>query len=477
MAYVLDPALILKAQGFDPDEFQESLVRCDYHKLILNLHRQSGKSSIAVAKAIQVLLKKNRALVLIGSPIRDQAMETFDKLLWAYECIGEPVPIVRKSRHGMLLANRSRVVCLSGRERSVRSYSQPDMILMDEASRIPDEVFRAIGPMRLRNPLGLFWVISTPFGERGFFWRTWTDQLKLPQQKRDWLCIQRTVDQSPWVSPEFIDSEIRQHGQSYVEQEYYCQFRSGHGLVYPDLALPLELDAQGRWVRGCVVNEWPNPQGRLVGGIDWGFARDPYAGVWGVHERATDILWIAGEHYATGMMPRDNLERLPRDHLYWCDHSRPESREEAVAAGWQVQTNSFLDVPAGVAAVTSRIQTGRLRIYGPRCPNILEEGGLYRYREYEEGNQKRESRTAAALYEGPEHALDGIRYMTVGIDRHHINRFRKLGGDLGEHLKSVKVAERPRWKDKEGNINMLAAWNMPCGGGPGDFWRGDDDDD
>ena len=49
------------------------------------------------------------------------------------------------------------------------------MLILDEAARVPDELYAALRPM-LAVGGGRLVLLSTPFGKRGFFWREWSEQ-------------------------------------------------------------------------------------------------------------------------------------------------------------------------------------------------------------------------------------------------------------------------------------------------------------
>jgi hypothetical protein len=125
---------------------------------------------------------------------------------------------------------------------------------------------------------GRFICLSTPFGQRGFFWREWFDE------QAPWTRFRIPWQRCPRLSAEFIQEEIRRFGERWVAQEYECSFEAMEGVVYPDFDQ-------------CKVicTHLPYGSDRKVGGIDFGF-RNPFAAIWGVltHD---DVLWINQECY------------------------------------------------------------------------------------------------------------------------------------------------------------------------------------
>ena len=70
------------------------------------------------------------------------------------------------------------------------------------------------------------------------------------------LAVQVAGGDVPRISPEFLAEERDALGEVYFRQEYECSFESRQGLVYRD------------FVR-CLFSG-PVPEGRKVGGIDFG---------------------------------------------------------------------------------------------------------------------------------------------------------------------------------------------------------------
>ncbi len=64
--------------------------------------------------------------------------------------------------------------------------------------------------------------------------------------------------------------------------------------------------------------------------------------------------------------------------MWYADPAGRTEMEEFRAAGHTVRRGQN-DIRLGITAVTARIRTGRLKIHGPGCPNLVAEAKLYRY--------------------------------------------------------------------------------------------------
>ena len=90
-------------------------------------------------------------------------------------------------------------------------------MLIDEAARVPDELYLAMRPV-LAIGGGDLWVMSTPHGQRGFFWDEWTNH---PER---WRRVTVTADQCPRIAKEFLIEERAVMGERWFRQEYLCEF-------------------------------------------------------------------------------------------------------------------------------------------------------------------------------------------------------------------------------------------------------------
>jgi hypothetical protein len=402
LALALDPARLLEARGLRPDSWQRDLLLCPDPHVLLNCSRQSGKSTTVAALALHTALFTPGALVLLLSPSLRQSGEIFRKVLDGHAALGRPLRAVYRTQRQLELANGSRVLSLPGKEGTVRSFGGVTLLVLDEAARIPDDLYRSVRPM-LAVSRGRLVALSTPFGQRGWFWQEW-------QGQGPWKKVEVTWRDCPRITPDFIALEERALGPAWVRQEYECSFVALEGLVYPDFPQAL-------------TDDWPEPQGRAFGGIDFGW-RNPFAALWGVLDR-DDVLWIAGERYLRQTPLHEHAAALRSlgPITWYADPAGRTETEELRAAGLAVRPGDN-DLRAGIAALTARLRTGRLRVRRSTCPNLAAEARLYRYPTPAE---------RAAQGEEPvdhdNHALAALRYLVARLDARFIARFRRRAPD------------------------------------------------
>jgi hypothetical protein len=400
LALALDPTRILKAQGLTADPWQRDLLLSADRHVLLNCSRQSGKSTTVAALALHTALFRAPALVLILSPGLRQSGELFRKVKDAYNDIQRPSPALLENNTTLELANGSRIVSLPGREGTIRSYSNVALLILDEASRVADELYRSVRPM-LAVSQGRLIALSTPFGQRGFFWQEWVHGTGFRKILVTWR-------ECPRITPAFIAEERASLGDQWVRQEYECSFEALAGLVYPDFE------------SHAVIDSAPSDLiGTLVGGIDFGW-RNPFAALWGCRDR-DDVLTLVGERYLTQTPLHEHAQALRRQSgvLWYADPAGATEIAELRSAGLAVRRGDN-DIRLGIAALTARLRTGRLKVVGSACPNLLAEARLYRYPTATE---------RGVLGENPvdehNHALAALRYLVSKLDSRFIARLRQ----------------------------------------------------
>src|ERR1700687_2280767 len=223
----LDPGQVLLAQGLTPDPWQRDLLHSSDRQVLLNCARQSGKSTTVAGLALHTALFFDDSLVLILSASLRQSGELFRKVVAAFQALERPVPVRAATQARLEVAHCSRPGCLAAREETIRGFSGPRVLLIDEAARVPDDLYRAVRPM-LAVSRGRILCLSTPFGRRGFFYEEWQ------HGGEAWKRIRISAAECPRIPSEFLDRERQSLGASWVAQEYLCSFESLEGLVYPE---------------------------------------------------------------------------------------------------------------------------------------------------------------------------------------------------------------------------------------------------
>lgn len=212
------PAAILEAAGLSPDPWQVDMLGLVFPRVLLNCSRQVGKSTSTAALGVWNLVFNPGSDTLIIAPSLRQAEELFRKVVSHFEALQPPIPVSSQTSRGLSLKNGSRCLCVPGTERASRGFSAPSLVLIDEASRVPDESYQALTPLFAANPKGRLVALSTPNGTGGWFAKAWFDD------PDGWQRIEVPASRVPRISAEFLARERRLLGEPFYKQEYECSF-------------------------------------------------------------------------------------------------------------------------------------------------------------------------------------------------------------------------------------------------------------
>ncbi len=222
--YWINPSLLLEKAGLKPDRWQSLLLRCNFSRTLLLTCRQAGKSTVSAGLAVLTAILEPPALILLLSPSLRQSGEIFRKAKDLVHAQGKIISIARETALTLELSNGSRIVSLPGTEETIRGYSGVRLLIVDEAARVSDDLFRAVTPM-LAVSGGRMVALSTPFGKRGWFWEEWSS-------KGDWKRFRVTATQCPRIPADFLDEERRSMGPRWFAQEYICSFEDATDAVF-----------------------------------------------------------------------------------------------------------------------------------------------------------------------------------------------------------------------------------------------------
>jgi len=192
--------------------------------MLLNCCRQSGKSTTTAVLAVHTALYESGALVLLLSPSLRQSGELFKKAAEVYAAAGKPVSADSATALTLTLANGSRIVSLPGGEQRIRGYSGVRLLLIDEAARVLDDTYLSVRPM-LAVSGGRLIAMSSPWGQRGFFYTEWT-------QGSSWERVEIPAAQCPRIPAAFLAEEKRTMPPRWYAQEYGCSFEQTEDAVF-----------------------------------------------------------------------------------------------------------------------------------------------------------------------------------------------------------------------------------------------------
>jgi hypothetical protein len=253
-------ASIFNALGMEADPWQKQLIESPAKQILVCCSRQSGKSFSAAACALTEALLNPPATILIISRAQRQSAEVLRKVKELYRGLrGEKVrrkawtprsirpeieeirargvdteeETVRDAALAMELANGSRIIALPGKPDTIVGYSAISLLILDEAARVPDNLYRLVRPM-LAVSQGKLLALSTPLGKRGWFWSEWQrcDEALASGKVPSWERIRVLASECPRISAAFLEEERLSIGDRWFRQEYECSFEDTVDAVF-----------------------------------------------------------------------------------------------------------------------------------------------------------------------------------------------------------------------------------------------------
>lgn len=227
LARALDPVILLQDIGIEPEPWQANCLRSKSKRQLLRCCRQAGKSTIAAAKAVHKAIYKPGSLTLIFAPSLTQSKEVFRKATQIYQGL-DYVPDLGSDSVLRLETQQthSRIVALPSSGITVRGWSAPDLIVLDEGAHLSEELIHAVLPMIASNADAEIFIPSTPNGKQGLFHDLW-------ENNDDWEKTFITHHDSANVSDENVEFYRRTVGDLMYRQEFLCEFIDPDTAVFP----------------------------------------------------------------------------------------------------------------------------------------------------------------------------------------------------------------------------------------------------
>jgi hypothetical protein len=218
LARHLDPVLLGADCGLVLDPWQAKLMRERPRRSLLLCSRQSGKSTVTALMALWTAIFEAPALVVLFSPSQRQSAELFRTVMQFHAKLEGAPKLNAESVLKAEMENGSRILALPGTEKTIRGYAKADLVVIDEAARVEDELIVAVRPMlAVSEGGGRLIALTTPAGKRGWFYDSWTGA-------EQWTRVRVTAEDCPRISKEFLAEELRELGKQRFSEEYGLEF-------------------------------------------------------------------------------------------------------------------------------------------------------------------------------------------------------------------------------------------------------------
>lgn len=206
--------------GEEPFDYQKEFMDDPSERKAFVSGRQVGKSRTASWLALWKAVTYSGAEVLITAKAQRQSMELFNQIkkeIRMSNASNDTWGIESDTRTEIKFQNGSRIVALPvGRDGSnIRGYGT-DLIIVDEAAFIKDEIFQQVLSPMLAVGDGTFVLLSTPFGKKGFLYERFNDE--------KWYTMQVPSSANPLIDDKFIEEQKQNLTSTQFKQEILGQF-------------------------------------------------------------------------------------------------------------------------------------------------------------------------------------------------------------------------------------------------------------
>jgi hypothetical protein len=289
MLWGMDPSVMFEAAGFTPDPMQREYLQCKDQRIISDITRQFGKSLTTATIGYNESICFPGSLTLVFCPAERQSKNVLNYAKDIHSKLGQPVPIIADTQVHLKFWNGSEFWALPGTEKTTRGFAALSLLILDEASRIENSLYKSVRPM-LAVSGGRLAIASTPFGTDGFYADTWNGdvegydlnpgdgmrpaglakcercgfdgELSFWETRRlcelcwldehfwqwrsnandGWTRFRVLAEDCPRIPDWFLDEERNTLGPYWFRQEYCCQFLAGEESVFDPVALRKTLD-------------------------------------------------------------------------------------------------------------------------------------------------------------------------------------------------------------------------------------------
>ncbi len=216
-----------KALGFTPHEKQKEIIDCKARIRVVCAGKRAGKTLVASYEVVKEALLENKRIWIVAPDynlsqiIFDQVVIFLTKILNSrdFSIVKKPIPQIHIKLNGTIIE------CKSGESPKGMMGRAVDLIVMDEASRVAEDVWKRFLRPNIVDRKGRVIMISTPNGLNWFY------DMWLYAKTRSGAFHFTSKDNPHFGLDEW--EEIKETTPQIVfEQEYEAKFVSDAGSVF-----------------------------------------------------------------------------------------------------------------------------------------------------------------------------------------------------------------------------------------------------
>lgn len=217
--------------------YQKKILKDPARLIAVVKARQIGLTELASVLAVMVALSKPKSDVWLLGVNHEGSKEILWRAKSWYEALkiekGKLIPdIISESTEQITFANKSRITALPCSAKATRGKT--GTLILDEFAHVQndEEIWTAIAPVISSSAKLRLLMFSTPFGERGVFWRAVNG--KLDGEKLKWSVHKIDVHEAiaDGHSPDVLDLRTSFTEEQWA-QEFLCSFLSQADKYFP----------------------------------------------------------------------------------------------------------------------------------------------------------------------------------------------------------------------------------------------------
>lgn len=222
-------------------DYQKRLIQSvhDSKYNILNLPRQSGKSTTLSLYLVWQICFKNDTVSAILANKEKTAREIFGKVLDCFRLVPQFLkPGVKEyNKSSIQLDTGSKIIIAATSESGIRGYTINGTLLLDECAHLATPMFNhfyeSVYPTISTAKDSKIVLVSTPNGLNHFY-KIWQDAVN---KKSGYIPFTINWNEVPGRDDAWRKKEISNIGEENFKQEYECSFVGGHKCLFNQTTL------------------------------------------------------------------------------------------------------------------------------------------------------------------------------------------------------------------------------------------------